>query len=139
MSIFRRLRNFIRSVCGAVLLWYVLSVGVTAYIWRAELREGTMSPTYVAMFPAEFLRTVTHFTKTRLTTAMMLPFDPNWGLDGASSGDRSPIVSDSLATKWPGAPEWPVDTWTRLPVGMAVPSPATLAGKVVIIYCFQHW
>ena len=36
-------------------------------------------------------------------------------------------------------PAWPIHSWTRLSPGMVAPSRASLAGKVVVILCFQHW
>lgn len=62
--------------------------------------------------------------------------------DGAVTNDGSidyigdVPISDEVV---PGDPSWAVESWTRLPVNMPVPTLETLAGKVVVILCFQHW
>jgi len=49
-------------------------------------------------------------------------------------------VTDPRAREQHAAdPDWPIHSWTRLLPELAAPSRASLAGKVVVILCFQHW
>jgi len=139
MECFKRFRPIIKVGCGLVIGCYSLFLGVSLYVWSPQLREGTVSPSYVVAFPAETAWNVANFLKDQFIVERMIPFDPEWIPTHTTADTPKQMVSDSMSARWPGTAECPIDAWTRLPPGMAVPSPSTLAGKVVVIYCFQHW
>ena len=139
MDFLKTFRTISKVGCSLVIGCYGILLGVSLYVWSPQLREGTVSPWYVVAFPAETAWTVANFLKDQFIVERMIPFDPEWIPTHTTLDTPKQIVSDSMSARWPGATEWPIDTWTRLPPGMAVPSPSTFAGKVVVIYCFQHW